>query len=82
MQLVKPSQQSDIVIKNFPIPQPASHGIKTTLNVDILSKNRMRFRDDDDPPILSSPKAVVVNEELDKVYDVDAHMGASIEPSS
>ncbi|KAJ1416627.1 hypothetical protein SESBI_17207 [Sesbania bispinosa] len=41
------------------------HGIKTMMNVEVLSSNRMRFRDEDDPVGSPSSKSIMEGQAMD-----------------
>ncbi|KAJ1375153.1 hypothetical protein SESBI_51327, partial [Sesbania bispinosa] len=49
-------------------------GIQTSMNVDILAPNRMRFRDEDDPSSLDSSQLMVVSQGHDTPGEKVAQM--------
>ncbi|KAJ1419999.1 hypothetical protein SESBI_14746 [Sesbania bispinosa] len=61
------------------------YGIKTMMNVEVLSSNRLRFRDEDDPGGSPSCKSVIKDQAMDNkdqgmINKPDVGMEASIVP--
>ncbi|KAJ1394470.1 zinc ion binding nucleic acid binding protein [Sesbania bispinosa] len=67
------AESSSLNVKS--VSDSSSHGIKTILNVDILSANRMRFRDEDDPGgVLVTGKSDINHEQdMENVSVDDIH---------
>ncbi|KAJ1402577.1 hypothetical protein SESBI_27984 [Sesbania bispinosa] len=80
LQGIKPSKLSESGAKNSSLPQSNPFGFKTTLNVDILSRKRMRFRDDDDPCVVSSSKTAETNSVSHKDQAANVSMVSGSEP--
>ncbi|KAJ1399314.1 collagen alpha [Sesbania bispinosa] len=53
-------------------------GIQTSMNVDILAPNRMRFRDEDDPSSLDSSQLMVVSQGHDTPGEKVAQMASEL----
>ncbi|KAJ1377005.1 EF-Hand 1, calcium-binding site [Sesbania bispinosa] len=58
-----------------------SQGIKTTMNVEVISNNRLRFRDEEDPGGTTSPKLIMALKEVDLNHDSDDDMNADSDDS-